>query len=751
MQSESSDAPRQRGSAGRPQSSEFLAGFSWWKRSLSLRAEIALGFGVVIALMLALGVAFYLSEQRSSAAIDKLLNSDNRMADLSLRSSLAMYKAREAESELLLSADRLGVAEASTRSLPAMQNHLLDMREYLASLRIVSTDPRFRDQVDRIEAQTRQYENGFLAFIKQHGKEGNLGSARASRQGYVDAAVAIEASVEALHTSASKRALQTRSDVARAASFSRWAAIAMIALAAVMGVVIARIVSLRITGSITQLIAFSRRVASGDFSARAQQGRDDEFGILARAMNQMAESIENSNVLLESSADTLKHQATHDALTGLPNRALLEDRLKQAISYADRYGRLMTVVFINLDGFKLVNDSLGRKAGDDLLKVMAGRMSQCLRSVDTVVRTGGDEFVIVLYDQPGDGAEIAPALRRLLEAIGWPIQIGSQAVQVTASMGVATYPADGADADALVMNADAAMSRAKASGRNTFRFYASEMNDTVRDKLAMREGLRNAIARGEFHLVYQPQLEMSSGQVIGAEALIRWNHPERGLIPPADFIPLAEETGLIVPIGEWVLRAACFQNKAWQHAGLPAFAISVNVSARQFRERTLIEQVARALAESGLEARFLELELTESLVMEDLENALLSMKALQGMGVQLSMDDFGTGYSSLSAIKRFPIARLKIDRAFVRDIPEDEEDKAIAKAIISLGHELNLKVIAEGVETEQQLQFLLANGCDEMQGYLFSPPVSPTELAALVRTCSGTAHRLSALPASMRG
>ncbi|MGJ7489399.1 putative bifunctional diguanylate cyclase/phosphodiesterase [Variovorax sp. ZT4R33] len=715
------------------QLSKFSIDFSWWRRSRSLRVEIALGFGVVIALMLALGVAFYLSDQRSSTAIDKLLNSDNRMADLSLRSSLAMYKARDAENELLRSVDRLGVSEASARFLPAMQNHLLDMREYLASLRILSTDQQFRERVARIEAQTAQYEDGVLAFISQQGSQGPAGSASEFGRRYVDTTAAIESSVEALHTAAIKRALQTRADAERAAAFSRWAAIAMVVLASLLGAVIAWIVSQRITRSITELIAFSRRVAAGDFSARAQQGRADEFGILANAMNQMAESIENSKVLLESSAGRLKHQATHDVLTGLPNRALLEDRLKQAISYADRYGRLMTVVFINLDGFKLVNDSLGRKAGDELLKVMAERMRQCLRNVDTVVRTGGDEFVIILYDQPGDGAEVAPALQRLLEAIAQPIRIGGQGVQVTGSLGVATYPADGADADVLLRNADAAMSRAKASGRNNFQFYTAEMNGTIRDKLAMREGLRNAIARGEFHLVYQPQVEMASGQVTGVEALIRWQHPERGLVSPTEFIPLAEETGLIVPIGEWVLRTACFQNRAWQDAGLPAFTVAVNVSARQFRERTWIEQVDRALDDSGLEARFLELELTESLIMEDLEKALLSMKALQAMGVQLSIDDFGTGYSSLSALKRFPIARLKIDQGFVRGIPGDEEDKAIAKAIISLGHELDLKVIAEGVETLRQLEFLRANGCDEIQGYLFSPPVAPTECAALVK------------------
>ncbi|CAN7724696.1 EAL domain-containing protein [Variovorax paradoxus] len=718
---------------------KFPIGFPRGRRTRSLRVEIALGFGVVIVLMLALGASFYLSEQRSAAAIDKLLSSDNRMADLSLRSSLAMYKARDAENELLLSADRLGVAQASERSLPAMQNHLLDMREYLASLRILSTDPKFRDQVDRIETQTRQYEDGFLAFIARHGKEGLPESADALRQGYLATAVAIESSVEALHTEATKRALQTRSDVERAARFSRWAVIALVALAILLSAAAATVVSRRITGSIARLVAFSGRVAAGDFSARTPQGHADEFGILASAMNQMAESIENSNALLESSADTLKHQATHDPLTGLPNRALLEDRLRQAISYADRYGRLMTVVFINLDGFKRINDSLGRKGGDELLKVMAERMARCLRSVDTVVRTGGDEFVIILYDQPGDGTDIAPALRKLLETIAQPARIGSQAVQLTGSMGVATYPADGADADALLMNADAAMSHAKASGRNNFEFYAAEMSGAIRDELALREGLRHAVARSEFHLAYQPQLDMESGRVTGVEALIRWQHPERGLVSPAQFIPLAEETGLIVPIGEWVLRTACFQNKAWQDAGLPPFIVSVNVSARQFRERTLIAQVSLALRDSGLEPRLLELELTESLVMEDLDKALQSMKALRAMGVQLSIDDFGTGYSSLSALKRFPIARLKIDQSFVRDIPGDEEDKAIAKTIIALGHELNLKVIAEGVETEQQLEFLRAHGCDEMQGYLFSRPVPPAELAALVRMRAGEA------------
>ncbi|MDR6891038.1 MULTISPECIES: putative bifunctional diguanylate cyclase/phosphodiesterase, partial [Variovorax] len=555
-------------------------------KSRSLQFELVFSFGVVVTLVVALGLAFYVSLQRSAAGIAKSSVSENSMANLSLRSSLEMYKTRAAESDVLRSVGPLGTGLATERALSKMQAHLRNLRGHLASLRSLSADPRSRHQVQQLELLLQQYEDGFLAFVGMHDRGPDSDARHHPRQSYVTAAVAIESALEHLHAAATEHEFQARNEVEGAARLARWPAVAVVLLAALLAMAVATIVCRRIMSSIGAIAAFSRRVASGDFSARIADNRPDEFGILARSMNQMAEYIERSNVLLASSADTLKHQTSHDALTRLPNRALLEDRLRQAISYADQYGRLMTLVFIDLDGFQLINDSLGHRAGDELLKIMAERLSGCLRSVDTLARTGGDEFAIVLYDQPGDGTEIMPALQGLLEAIARPVQVGGQGVQLTGSLGVAVYPADGTDADALLMNADAAMYRAKAAGRNNFQFYAAGMSGTIREKLALREELRHAVERGEFYLEYQPQVEMGSGQVIGVEALIRWQHPKRGLVSPADFIPLAEEARLIVPIGEWVLRTACFQNKAWQEAGLPAFSVSVNVSARQFKERT---------------------------------------------------------------------------------------------------------------------------------------------------------------------
>ena len=369
--------------------------------------------------------------------------------------------------------------------------------------------------------------------------------------------------------------------------------------------------------------------------------------------------------------DRIQFMANHDALTGLPNRTLLDDRLSQTLLFAQRYDRWVTVLFVDLDNFKVINDSLGHNVGDELLKTIAKRMVQRVRATDTVVRFGGDEFVIVLFDQPKNADVISAVVREIQAAIAEPVRLEGHDLRLTSSLGVASYPDDGMDVDTLLANADAAMYRAKELGRDNFQFYKPEMNAKVREKFLLQEELQSALARSEFVLHYQPQVDLRTGRIFAVEALIRWKHPRLGVVPPIKFIPRAEETGLIVPIGDWALREACRQNKTWQDAGLPPMVVSVNVSARQFREKNLVVRVASALKDSGMEARYLELEVTESLIMQNVERAVATMKDLRGLGVQLSIDDFGTGYSSLSALRTFPVARLKIDKSFVRDLPHD--------------------------------------------------------------------------------
>ena len=430
--------------------------------------------------------------------------------------------------------------------------------------------------------------------------------------------------------------------------------------------------------------------------------------------------------------DRIHFMANHDALTGLPNRTLLKDRLTQAVLYAKRYDRLATVVFVDLDNFKIVNDSLGHYIGDKLLKIVAERMVACVRATDTVARLGGDEFAILLFDQPKSADMISATLQKVRAAIAEPIRVEAHDLAVTCSIGLANYPNDGADADALLANADAAMYRAKEIGGDNFQFYTPELNTKVHEKFLLQKELRNAILRSEFVIHYQPQVDLRTGRIFAVEALIRWQHPTLGMVPPLKFIPMAEETGMIVPIGDWVLLAACRQNKAWQDAGLPHMTICVNVSARQFKETNWVGRVAGALKESGLDAKYLELELTESLIMQDVGQAVATMRELQILGVQLSVDDFGTGYSSLAALKNFPVARLKIDKSFISDILTNENDRAVASAVISLGQKLNLRVIAEGVETEDQVTFLRENNCDEMQGYHFSKPIPAVGIEKLL-------------------
>jgi diguanylate cyclase (GGDEF)-like protein/PAS domain S-box-containing protein len=464
------------------------------------------------------------------------------------------------------------------------------------------------------------------------------------------------------------------------------------------------------------------------YSGEVREPGAKEIGLISMITRIAGIAIER-----QQAQERIQFMAHHDALTGLPNRSLLNDRLQQAILYGQRYHRWVTVAFVDLDNFKLINDSLGHSAGDELLKIVADRMASCIRDTDTVVRLGGDEFVVLLFDQPNSPEMITASLQRMRALIAEPARVDGRSLQVTCSMGLAIYPNDGKDIETLLSNADAAMYRAKEVGRNNIQFYTAEMNSAVQGKLALQAELRGALARGEFRLVYQPQIDLRSGELFAAEALLRWDHPAQGVLTPGAFLPMAEESGLMAAIGDWVLDTACRQNKAWQNAGLQPIRICVNVSARQFRQRGFAAGVAEVLRESGLEPRDLELELTESVLMIDAEQAVATMAELRAIGVSLSIDDFGTGYSSLATLKALPVARLKLDQSFVRDIADDENDRAIVAAVISLGQKLNLRVIAEGVETEEQLAFLRANNCDEMQGHLISEPVDAADFANLLR------------------
>ncbi|HUJ78859.1 MAG TPA: EAL domain-containing protein [Nitrospiria bacterium] len=426
--------------------------------------------------------------------------------------------------------------------------------------------------------------------------------------------------------------------------------------------------------------------------------------------------------------ERLKYLAHYDAVTGLPNRVLFMDRLNQTLARFPWHSRGAAVAFLDLDRFKPINDSLGHEAGDALLKEVGTRLANCLRTGDTVGRMGGDEFTILLADlaRPDDVMGIC---RNIIASLSAPFVIGGRELFVSASIGVSVFPSDGRDSDTLLKNADAAMYRAKEQGRNNCQLYSPEMNAKASAHLEMQFSLRQALERKQLLLHYQPVVDLQAERIVGMEALIRWQHPDKGLIRPADFIPMAEETGLITPIGEWVLREACRQLKVWQANGLPIDRVSVNLSARQFQQPTLVKMLKGIITESGVAPHTLELELTES-IMQHQDKAIRILEELHALGIQIAIDDFGTGYSSMNYLKQLPIQRLKIDRSFVNEITRDSVDAAIVTAVITLAHSLRLKVVAEGVETQPQFELLRSLQCDEMQGYLFSKPLSTSDATA---------------------
>jgi len=431
-------------------------------------------------------------------------------------------------------------------------------------------------------------------------------------------------------------------------------------------------------------------------------------------------------------ARQMAHAAEHDALTGLPNRMLLNDRVSQAIIAAPHHMKKVAVLFLDLDGFKHINDSLGHPIGDKLLQSIANRLVECARDSDTVSRQGGDEFVVLLSEVE-QAEDAAIAARRMLQTVAECYSIDRHDLHVTASVGVSVYPDDGLDAETLIKNADTAMYQAKESGRQSYKFFKPAMNVRAVERQSLEEGLQRALERRELTLYYQPQVNLTTGAITGAEALIRWMHPTRGLVSPADFIPVAEDCGLILSIGAWVLREACGQARAWMDAGLRATNMAVNVSAMEFRDQNFLENLFAILAETGLDPKSLELELTESVLMKHAASTAKILQTLRESGMRVAVDDFGTGYSSLSYLRKFPIDTLKIDQSFIRQISTDGDDTTIVKAVIGMARDLKLRVIAEGVETPEQAVFLRACRCQEAQGYYFGRPVPPQQFAMLLR------------------
>lgn len=428
----------------------------------------------------------------------------------------------------------------------------------------------------------------------------------------------------------------------------------------------------------------------------------------------------------------LNHLSYHDPLTGLPNRIQLNDRITQALTNAARTGQRAALLFLDLDRFKLINDTFGHNKGDSLLQEVAKRLVNCIRDGDMIARIGGDEFVVLL-PEVAEAVDAGKVAQRIIDALEQPIMLGGHELVVTASMGISVYPADGDNLETLVKNADTAMYRAKEQGQNVYRFYSAEMNFQTLERLTMENSLRKALKREELVLHYQPIIDLYSGEIIGMEALVRWQHPEFGLLFPDKFIPVAEETGLIVGLGNWVLKEACAQNKAWMDAGFAPMYVSVNISARQFQQRGLPEEIIGTLKKTGLDPCCLQLEITESLAMFDEARTMARLTKLRKQGIGIAVDDFGTGYSSLGSLKRIPLTTIKIDKTFIHNINFDPVDLAITKTIIATAGSLKLNVIAEGVENEDQLAFLMENGCNAMQGYLFCKPLPATEFELMLR------------------
>jgi diguanylate cyclase (GGDEF)-like protein len=493
-----------------------------------------------------------------------------------------------------------------------------------------------------------------------------------------------------------------------------------------------------ISDRLTRLQDGVAMVAKGRYDTRLNVDSGDEIGALTSAFNGMTDDLRASHETLlrtihseRETARAAEFLASHDKLTGLSNRSMFSRSLESVLLACSQKGTICAVLFVDLDRFKNINDTLGHEAGDQLLQEIASRLSECVGSAGLVARLGGDEFVITLHDAE-DPEAVSAMARRLLAAIARPVCLSDHEFRVTASIGISRYPSDGDDERTLMKRADVAMYQAKEDGKNSFAFYSEALDHNSIERLAFESSLRHALEGEQLRVVYQPKVNMKTGLIDGVEALLRWQHPELGIVSPTRFIPVAEETGMIVEIGEWVLRAACRQYASWRAQGLAPMHMAVNLSPRQFFDERMLATVQAVIAETGMDAHHLELEITESMLMRDVERAGTILRSFKQLGIRLSIDDFGTGYSSLSNLKRFPVDTIKVDRSFVRDLPDSGEDRAIAEAIIAMGRALGLTVIAEGVESLGQLEFLSARGCDQYQGFYFSKPVTAESIGALL-------------------
>jgi diguanylate cyclase (GGDEF)-like protein len=604
----------------------------------------------------------------------------------------------------------------------------------------------------------------YLALFDQYAETRALIETKSDE--YLATARAIEPLLEKLDADASRDAIVTRDRVYVATQFTTATIVGVSLVATLLGLGIALYISRRIARPVNECLSFAQGVARGELTTRLKPKYEDEFAALANSLNSMTQSLQESHAALEQRAVQLaeanqglqheigerkltdqklqqevrEHQLAaeraeylsyYDGLTTLPNRSMFSKLLNQAISLARRDAKQLAVLFLDLDGFKNVNDTLGHGAGDLLLQEFGKRLQGCLRESDTVARLGGDEFVVLL-PALRDTADAEMVAHKILAAASKSFVALGRESHVTASVGVSIYPKDGEDEQSLMKNADIAMYQAKENGKNNFQFYSMQINANSLERLALESSLRRALEHDEFQLHYQPKIDARSGGIGGTEALLRWQHPELGMVAPTKFLSIAEETGLIVSIGKWVLKTACMQNVAWQQRGLPHLNMAVNLSWRQFSDAGLVRDITAILAETGMSPNLLELEITESTLMHDVDKAIVTLKSFRDMGVRLAVDNFGTGYSSLSSLKQFPIDTIKIDGSFFRDLSNHSENRGIAEAIIAMGRTLSLTVVAEGVETQAQADFMRERACDEFQGFYFSEAVTAGKFEELL-------------------